>query len=222
MQTRVCRAILTACLLVPWLVGTSCVDEPTLDFANPCDPQVAGYCRDAGGEGEGLDPERPEYRYIIIADGTTDENSGGTPGADICGLFANCGADDFTAAGANMGIGAGTVCDGYNMNPPCEDGVNRANPTAALDYGDFCEYTSNPSDYVSLGLTGELAVEFNVDLTGCNITIFELEGIQNEPYSVYACQSSLLAVSTCINGGLPIGNSPAAGGSVTVNVPEPF
>lgn len=174
-----------------------------------------------GGEGGMGGNPGAEYRYVIIGDDTTDENTAGTPGADICGLVANCGADDFTATGANVVIGGGTVCDGTSMAAPCESGVNRGNPIAALDNGGTCEPTSDPSDYVSLGLTGELAVEFNVDLTGCNITIVELEGRQNEPYSVYICQTETLDAATCLNGGQAIANSPAAGGSVSVDVPTP-
>lgn len=168
------------------------------------------------------DPELPKYRYIIISDETLDENMSGTPGADICGLIANCGAGDFNAVGATLIMGGGVVCDGTSMAAPCESGVSRANPVAALDNGAACEPASNPSDYVSLGLAGELAVEFNVDLAGCNITVVEWEGRQNEPYSVYACQSPLLDASTCFNGGTPIGSSPAVGGSVSIDLPDPF
>lgn len=184
----------------------------------------AGDCTEtdggAGGQGGVGGGDPAEYRYVIIADDSTEENMAGTPGADICGIVANCGGDDFTATGATItAIGSGTVCDGTSMDAPCESGVNRGNASAALDTGDVCEPVSNPSDYVSLGLSGEIAILFNVDLTECNLTIRELEGNQNEPYSVFVCQTDTLDAATCLNAGNAIANSPAAGGELSVDVP---
>lgn len=172
-----------------------------------------------GGGGEGGGGPALEYRYVIVADDAGDESFSGTAGCDICSIVANCGAEDLLGSAATLTQGFGTVCDGTSMEAPCESGVDRQNASAALVDEGICDPGSSPSDYVSLGLDGVLAVEFVVDLTGCDVLVTELEGPQNEPYSVYVCATDALDVETCLRGGEPVGRSPSHGGSISISVP---
>lgn len=185
----------------------------------PCGDTGAGGVGGMGGEGGVGGGDPLEYRYVIIGDDNGEENLAGTAGADICSVVANCGADDLLGTSARVTLGDGTVCDGTTMDAPCESGTNRGNANAALQVEDMCEGGSSPSHYVSLGLAGELAIEFIVDLTECNVVVNELEGPQNEPYSVYICATDTLDIDTCLNMGDPVQTSPAAGGPVSFEVP---
>lgn len=184
----------------------------------PCGDTGAGGVGGMGGEGGVGGGEPVEYTYVIIVDNSAVENMAGTPGADICGMTLDCGADPIQPTTAVVEQGAGLVCDGTSMMAPCETGVDRSNPTAATDDGATCEPTSNPSDYVSLGVQGQLAARFDFDVTDCNITIEELAGRDNEPYDVYVCQTAVLDPDTCLTTD-PIGSSPAAGGSASFDIP---
>lgn len=193
------------------------------DDADECE---AGTCADSGAGGEGgaggVGGEGggtpSEYRYVIIADDGGEENMAGTAGADICSVVVNCGADDLLGISAEQILdGTGIVCDGTNMNAPCQSGTNRGNPNAALQEEATCEPGSSPSHYVSLGLSGQLAIEFTVDITECTLIVNELEGQQNEPYSVYVCADASL--DNCLNNGQPIATSPDAGGTLSADVP---
>ncbi|MCA9539809.1 MAG: hypothetical protein KC620_13020 [Myxococcales bacterium] len=152
----------------------------------------------AGGEGGGA-----TYQYVIILDESEDENMNGTPGVDVCGMTADCGGMQYTGDSATLREGSGLICDGTTREAPCESGTNRKNPMATLDTGSACEPLSSPSDYASIGLGGELAVMFGVDLQGCTVTINEVPGgsTPNETYSVYICQTDMIANDTCVGGG---------------------
>lgn len=121
------------------------------------------------------------FHYVIVVDESREENMAGTAGADFCGLLAVCGGASSAGVLAEVRRGIGTVCDGTHMNAPCEAGVDRANPDAVLDDGTRCEPTSNPSDYASVGVGGQLSVQFGVDIVGCQIRIEELAGCAYRP-----------------------------------------
>lgn len=173
----------------------------------------------AGGEGgEGGGMMDPEYRYVVIVDDSMVENMNGTPGADICGIVADCGGTELTGVSAELIAGDGLVCDGSTTEAPCESGTDRGNEAAALDTGANCEAGSSPSDYVSLGVVGQIAVQFDQDLQGCNLNIIELVGPDMEPYDVYVCQSTVAEAETCLLMG-SVGSSGEDGGSVSIDVP---
>lgn len=173
-----------------------------------------------GGEGGGV--AGPEYRYVIIVDDTMVSGGQGTDGGDFCGLVANCGGADLTGTNATLLVGGGQVCDGTTTEAPCTSGVNRQNAPTILDTGSNCDPANNntePSDYVSLGLSGQIAVEFDVDLQGCTLTVVEHDGRDDEPYEVYVCESEDLQAETCLLMGQPVGSSAAAGGELSAVVP---
>lgn len=213
--------LLTASLFSALALGAAgCETEETADGAGGEAGAAgeAGMGGDAGGGGE----EPPaDYQYLIIVDNSGEENAAGTPGVDICGMVFNCGADDFPPdlGTGELISGAGLICDGSNMDAPCESGTNRADPAAATDLGDMCDPGSSPSDYVSLGVDGQLSVSAGVDLQGCTVTIVELDGgsTPNEGYSVYVCQTPDLDDETCL-GGAAVAESPETGGTIEVEI----
>ncbi|MCA9557447.1 MAG: hypothetical protein KC583_02675, partial [Myxococcales bacterium] len=140
-----------------------------------------------------------------------------TPGADICGVIAECDGVETTATSAQITVGQGLVCDGSTTEAPCESGTNRQNADAAKDRGDNCMGNSSPSDYASLGLSGEIALGFDTDLQGCSVTIAEATGNDTEGYDVYVCQTPVLDAATCIGGAVL--QSADMGGSISVAVP---
>ncbi len=149
-----------------------------------------------------MEPPPEVYRWLIVLDDSIDENQAGTAGADICGLSAACGADELVGVDAELVLGDGRVCDGV-PGGPCGD-TRREDPRAALDDGAMCEGGSSPSDYVSLGVTGSLAVDFGRDLRGCTVYLVELAGRDAEGYAVYLCETPVLEAATCAGGGAPV------------------
>lgn len=218
------KLLLAGGLLFGFGIGAAACDVD--DSESDCNE--AGVCGDAGaggmaGEGgEGGGEPAVEYNWVIIFDSSAEENMAGTPGVDICGVVFNCGADDFPpdAAGGHV-EGDGLVCDGSNMDAPCESGTDRGDPNAAADDGSSCDAGSSPSDYVSLGVSGQVALDAGVDLQGCTINIIELDGGSTpmESYSVYVCPTDTLD-DTCL-GGASLADSPETGGPISVEVPAP-
>lgn len=193
-------------------------DGAECDDSGVCGAGGAGGAGGAPGMGGmGGTPMGAEYKYVIIVDNSADENMQGTPGADICGVIAECDGVESTATSAEITVGQGLVCDGSTTEPPCESGTNRQDAAAARDRGDNCEPGSSPSDYASLGLSGELALGFATDLQGCSVTITELTGNDVEGYDVYVCQTAVLDAATCIGGAVL--QSADMGGAISVAVP---
>jgi len=176
----------------------------------------------AGGEGgEGGGVMGPEYRYVFIVDDTMATGGQGTDGADICGVVVDCDGTELTGIAGTLTVGGGQVCDGNTTEAPCESGVDRANPETALDTGAMCDPANNsmpPSHYVSLGLSGQLAIEFEQDLQGCSITVVEHAGRDTEPYDVYVCESTDFTAETCVNMGESLARVDG-GGEAIVDVP---
>lgn len=181
---------------------------------------------DGGVDGDMLvdatpDMDAPaEYTWVIIVDDSAEPNLNGTPGADICGLTVDCGGTNVDSTQATAILGDGEICDGSTTEPPCESGTDRGDPNAALDTGANCAAGSSPSDYISIGVNGQLAVQFAQDLQGCNVVVTELEGgMIDEPYQVYICQTDTLETETCLNMGAVLAESGPSGGQVSVDVP---
>lgn len=163
-----------------------------------------------------------DFRFVIIVDDSFVSGGGGVDGADICGLSAECPDGEVrTGLDATLIVGGGEVCDGSTTEPPCTTGINRQDPNTALDAGSMCDPANNvqpPSHYASLGLSGQLTVEFGVDLQGCTLTVVEHAGRDDEPYDVYLCESDEFTAETCLLDGSPIGST-FAGGPLQIDVP---
>ena len=150
-------------------------------------------CNEAGvcdwGQGgndwgqEGYDwGEHLTFSTVIITDTTAaeNENMNGTPGVDICSVSSTCG----TAIGAELNPGTGDLCE--VAGPDCQ--LSRTLPAAALSVEAQCEADSGPiSDFVTLGMDGQLTVFFDADQAGCTVYIDEHEGVDLELYSVWVC-----------------------------------
>jgi len=198
------------------------VEGPGLDGLLNIDAMRAAACVLAAPEGPpAAAPEEPPaagpaFRWVIILDESSDRREG-TPGADICGATMSCGGGDLLAISGALIAGDGVVCDG-RPSDICGD-TPRDRPAAALDDGSSCEPGSSPSDYVSIGMAGMLALDFGRDLVGCSGLVVELQGGDEEAYGVYICQTDALDADTCILGRsiVEVDN----GGSVSFDVPAP-
>ncbi|MCA9541142.1 MAG: hypothetical protein KC620_19715, partial [Myxococcales bacterium] len=71
--------------------------------------------------------------------------------------------------------------------------------------------------YVSLGVGGELALDFGTDLRGCSVEVIELAGRDVEGYSLYVCRGPDPGAA-CLTGDALV--AVPAGGSVSVDVPR--
>jgi len=151
------------------------------------------------------------YNTLLIVDYSTEENQAGTPGADICGVSAVCNGRPLASVAALLSLGDGELCDSIRAGCPAD----RTDPNAARDNGAQCEPASAPSDYVSLGMGGVLAVQFAESLRGCTAEVVELVGNQDEGYEVYVCTDS--QGTECLNES-PIGVVDH-GGSIVVLIP---
>lgn len=124
--------------------------------------------------------------WVCITDTSMVENDNGTPGIDICGVFADCGEGPTTGINSAVESGTGVVCTG-DAQMGC--GAARNDASAAEDDGMACVADSDPSDYVSTGVGGTLCVQFNGDLQGCSISVVEYSGSDEESYTVKLCDN---------------------------------
>ncbi len=173
---------------------------------------------DAGAGGFGGEPDAgaggSAFTVVYILDVTEEENTTGTPGVDVCGVSVTCDGNAFVGEAADLVAGAGEVCQ--VGRPECS--ADRGDPNAALDDGAACEAGSVPSDYVSIGVNGSLAVGFARDLRGCTVDIVENnQGATPEAYEVFICAD--LDGADCL-GGASLANA-AQGGNLSFDVP-PF
>jgi hypothetical protein len=141
----------------------------------------------------------------------------GTPGVDICGATADCGAGAVVAVGTVLLGGARGVCPESPGND-CDGGTTRNDSAAAMDDGSVCD--SEPvgdgmSAYVSLGLSGVLGLRFPVDdLRGCDISVSELFGEESEGFETHVCATSDLG-GDCLHP-----ETFSMGGEVSFSVPR--
>lgn len=147
----------------------------------------------AGGEGGVGGGGGPVYSWVRVVDISDEENMAGTPGVDICGIIVDCGDGPLSGMSPTYSQGMGDLCSA--MGPDCS--AVRTDPAAANDNGDACDPVSMPtSDYVSLGLGGEVAVDYGQDLRGCDVTIIEHAGNDTEAYEIWVCAE---ASDNCLN-----------------------
>jgi hypothetical protein len=161
----------------------------------------------AGGAGGGGDIT---YDTVLIFDQDSMDDGAGTSGVDICGVSADCA----NATAATPVLGGGELC--REEGPGCS--TSRVDPQAALDDGSDCEADSNPSHYISLGTSGSLAVTFDGDLAGCNVTIVEFAGATEEGWEAFVCDGDDVTTANCLGGGNAV-HTEAAGGTATFAVP---
>lgn len=189
----------------------ACDDDTECDGGN-CDGGAAG----AGNEGgeAGTTPTE-SYQYIMIVDNSADENSAGTPGVDICGIYADCAGTTVSAGNATLATDDANICEAGASG--CS--ADRGDANAAEDEGAACAGASNPSDYVSLGMGGTLTVDFGQDLQGCTVHVIELDGGDSEGASVLVC-SDPADDTTCVDLGTfeTQGGGPGDGADNTFSV----
>lgn len=143
-------------------VTDSSADGPTSDAVPPCT---------CGTE---------QHVWILLDDLSEESSLQGTPGVDICGV-------EFECAGGAVGYGVEAVLragDGMICEAAGEDCLAaRDDPNATLGpIEQACELASAPSQYVSLGLGGRLALRVAVQhgeggrcgLVGCRLKVEEL------------------------------------------------
>jgi hypothetical protein len=165
----------------------------------------------AGGSGTG------EFNVVYIIDTSMEENPSGTPGSDICGVSAECSGTDLDPQAVELVAGAGDVCVQGQSVGGSACSADRGNADAARDNGATCEAASAPSDYVSIGVNGSLAVTFGQDLRGCSVQVVENnQGATPEGYDVFICADT--AGTNCINSAA-IESAPN-GGNVSFDVPN--
>lgn len=146
---------------------------------------------------------------LLFDDGSMDDNIG-TSGVDFCGASADCAS----AVSATLVLGGGTIC--RSEGPGCV--TDRTDAVAILDDGSSCETASVPSDFVSVGTDGMIAVGFDGDLRGCTVTVVEFAGANIEAWEAYVCDTGDVAIANCLNQDQPV-QSAANGGTVTFNLP---
>lgn len=180
-----------------------CDDGYYCDFSDDEDGEGVGVCVEIGGGGGDIDfgfddgtggtgggdgGEDPgvDFTYVLIVDDSDEVAANGTPGVDICGVRAKCGSGTLSPIDAELYPGDGGICGEDLPVGTAECSADRADPEVVFNYGS-CNATSNPSDYVSLGVGGTLVVEFGEDLQGCTIEILEATG--GNPRDEYATVS---------------------------------
>ena len=158
-----------------------------------------------GGAVAGTDTPATVYSLIVVFDDTTDVNNDGTPGVDICEVNIDCTDAEAQLDAANSGLGS-EVCDGTNNdNCVCRDAV--AGICGGTDRGDIeLAYDGDAScsgdNYVSLGINGALMFDVGQDANGCNVSVFEKQGPNEESYRVFACPNDFQDVNDCIEVGV--------------------
>ena len=131
--------------------------------------------------------------WVIIEDNSDGASETVTTGVDICGVEFTCpnGAQGFGVE-TRYRRGDGASCSGP---PDCLTAAN--DPQAALGPIESpCEPDSVPSQYVSLGTRGELAVRLATHperpaplmLSGCTLRIGERPSPLVEGYRIRVCQ----------------------------------
>ncbi|MBM4292254.1 MAG: hypothetical protein FJ138_13135 [Deltaproteobacteria bacterium] len=152
-----------------------------------------------GGSVGGSTPEAPVYSVIVIVDQTSDVNDDGTPGVDICEVDIVCGEgvrarldEDNSGIGSNIcdgSNGENCVCQDIVIEPTCTSEIDRSNfRIADNDEGCDASERGKVSAYVSLGIGGYIAFDLDgADANGCQVTVEEKQGSDEESYSVLAC-----------------------------------
>lgn len=141
-------------------------------------------------EPDPVEPPQVVYDTLLLFDQGAFDDGMGTSGADFCGVSADCAQ----AVSAVLILGEGEVCQAEG--PGCS--ANRADAAAILDDGSQCDLASVPSDYVSVGGSGSIAVQFDGDLRSCVVTVVEFAGANPEGWEAYVCDSDEVSVANCL------------------------
>lgn len=160
--------------------------------------------------GRGAPADERVFDTLLLFDDASPEEPANSAGADFCGVFTACARP----VDAQLTLGAGAVCERIEQ----ECGIPRTDPTAILEDGTACDADAEPSDFVSVGSDGSIAVIFDGDLAGCEITVVEFAGDQDDQWSAFVCDDPNLAIATCLNRDEPVADR-QGGGSVTFMVP---
>jgi hypothetical protein len=198
----------------------------TLLGVSACVPHLGAYdeaatptrgLTDAGGVigaptgGAGGSSEEPVvHKWVHLEDTSEHENQNGTPGVDICGVEVNCDGASLVPISTRLSAGSGWIC--VEGEEGCS--ADRNDPDAAADDGTTCDPSSRPSDYVSVGVGGELWLEMDRDLVGCNVTVVELVGGDAEGYTVRVCSEDRAGAGCILAGTSP------SGGEASFEVPS--
>lgn len=191
------------------LGALGCDEGETSVAADPVADAAVDAVVDAAVDAE---PVGGTYPWLVIFDNSVEEAMASSPGADICGVSVVCGADAPTPAEVDYQWGEGEICD--EEREGCS--ANRADPKAALDSGEWCEAASVPSDYLTLGMGGTLALRYDRSLRGCTVDVVELVGSQQEGYELWVCKTLEPDWDCLTDSALA---SVPNGGNVQVNVP---
>lgn len=208
------KKLLVCALGLTVVVALGCDVDPECDEAGVC--ADAGEAGGNGGEGaaggvggEGGVADVVFDTLLLFDDGSMDDGNG-TTGADFCGVKADCASP----TSATLTQGGGSLCEAEG--PGCA--ADRTDANAILDDGSDCDAGSAPSDYVSVGGDGSIAVEFDNSLAGCEVTVIEFAGATQEAWSAFVCDGANLDNATCVNNDAPV-HEAAAGGEATFTVP---
>lgn len=163
------------------------------------------------------------YPFAVIVDISTDENTDGTAGADICGVVAECEGEVRYGVISAFEVGGGAICGQTDEEiPACGANGTANDPTQGIDDGAQCTLEFDPetgaANYVSLGMGGTLILDFSGDLQGCSLSVIEHAGDDTEGYSVKLC-------AALDNGGADLSRCVSEqrateGGSTTTLIPE--
>jgi hypothetical protein len=184
------------------LAGCIASPEPARDPSHsPAPPQ------DPGVE------QRPGlFNHLLIVDVESNDQGDGAPGVDVCLVIAHHCADARTA---NLVLGGGEPC--REAAPGCL--TDRTDPQAALSLPDHCRFENVPSDFVSLGTNGMIAIGFEAEIAGCAVTVVTATaGRDRERWRAYLCDSPDPREAMCLNGGTPVMNG--EGGDQTFQMPS--
>jgi hypothetical protein len=177
------------------------------DCATRCEPGTGGA------------PAEGRFFVVRITDASpnfasVDEDL--APGTDVCGVVARCGNETIRPVEAVHDPGRGNPCTGPGQ-PRAECQTDRTNADAALDDGRTCTDQTVPSDFVSLGVSGTLAVRFETPIDGCRVTIAEwaLRG-ESDAFNAFSCED--LGGGTCVK---EVDDFDTGDGNVEFVAPEP-
>lgn len=184
----------------------------TYEEENPCAVDGSCQCPDAEVDEAG---RPPPMRYVLITD-TSDlgrEPWSYTAGIDVCGVVAECDGHIRFGRTARLLPGYRGAC---TRGEDCASLPAREDPQAVLDDGARCGLEGPQSDFVSLGASGYLVIDFVVDLRGCTIRLYEFDEQDggDEWFRMFVCDSEPRAGCDCAT---HLYAQPA--GDITVEVP---
>lgn len=158
-----------------WLVGACVACVACVDFATP--------------------PSAP-LKWVVVVDVSRFDHDDGASGADVCGVIAECDGDLVFAKQSHYLRGSGALCEA--VGPECS--ADRTDGRNVFQFARGCDADSTPSDYLSLGMEGLIALDFGRPLTGCGVLTRVLPR-PGEQVRVFVCDMpGFLPDVTCVDG----------------------